>query len=92
MTLHAYFIQHAMTGLSPDRVAPFGNLRIKAYVPLPEAYRSLSRPSSPGVAKASTECTYVFDSSSGSDSGFTVFSLKLFEDAEYFLLLNCSVT
>ena len=28
-------------------VAPFGNLRIKGYVPLPKAYRSLSRPSSP---------------------------------------------
>ena len=29
------------------RVAPFGNLRIKPYVPVPAAYRSLSRPSSP---------------------------------------------
>ena len=28
-------------------VAPFGNLRINAYLQLPEAYRSLSRPSSP---------------------------------------------
>ena len=28
-------------------VAPFGNLRINRYVPLPVAYRSLSRPSSP---------------------------------------------
>ena len=28
-------------------VAPFGNLRINGYVPLPPAYRSLSRPSSP---------------------------------------------
>ena len=28
-------------------VAPFGNLRIEGYVHLPEAYRSLSRPSSP---------------------------------------------
>jgi hypothetical protein len=32
---------------STYRVAPFGNLRIKRYVPVPEAYRSLSRPSSP---------------------------------------------
>ena len=31
-------------------VAPFGNLRINACVPLPEAYRSLSRPSSPAEA------------------------------------------
>ena len=29
------------------RVAPFGNLRIKGCLHLPEAYRSLSRPSSP---------------------------------------------
>ena len=34
------------------RVAPFGNLRINAYVPLPAAYRSLSRPSSAPDAKA----------------------------------------
>ncbi len=38
----------------PDWVAPFGNLRIYACVPLPEAYRSLPRPSSPVCAKAST--------------------------------------
>ena len=36
----------------PQRVSPFGNLRINAYVPLPEAYRSLSRPSSAPDAKA----------------------------------------
>ena len=29
------------------RVAPFGNLWINVYLPLPKAYRSLSRPSSP---------------------------------------------
>ena len=34
-------------------VVPFGNLRIKGYLHLPEAYRSLSRPSSPLRAKAS---------------------------------------
>ena len=37
-------------------VPPFGNPRIKAYWRLPEAYRSLSRPSSPLPAKASTRC------------------------------------
>ena len=35
-------------------VSPFGNLRIKACLRLPEAYRSLPRPSSPAGAKAST--------------------------------------
>ena len=36
----------------PCRVSPFGHLRINAYVPLPGAYRSLSRPSSAPDAKA----------------------------------------
>ena len=35
-------------------VVPFGNLGIKGYLLLPQAYRSLSRPSSPPRAKAST--------------------------------------
>ena len=34
-------------------VVPFGNLRINSYLPIPAAYRSLSRPSSPLRAKAS---------------------------------------
>ena len=36
------------------RVSPFGNLRINGYLRLPEAYRSLSRPSSAPDAKAFT--------------------------------------
>ena len=39
---------------SARRVVPFGNPRIKGYLLLPQAYRSLSRPSSPPRAKAST--------------------------------------
>ena len=39
-------------------VSPFGNPRIKAYSQLPTAYRSVSRPSSPLGAKASTKCPY----------------------------------
>ena len=39
-------------GVLLRRVSPFGNLRIKVYVPLPVAYRSLSRPSSAPDAKA----------------------------------------
>ena len=39
-----------------SRVAPFGNPRIKGYLLLPVAYRSLSRPSSPPRAKASFMC------------------------------------
>ena len=40
------------TGVLLQCVATFGNLRIKAYLLLPEAYRSLSRPSSAPDAKA----------------------------------------
>ena len=39
-------------GVLLRRVSPFGHLRINAYVQLPEAYRSLSRPSSALDAKA----------------------------------------
>jgi hypothetical protein len=39
-------------------VSPFGNLRIKGYSRLPEAYRSVLRPSSPSSAKASTKRPY----------------------------------
>ena len=38
-------------------VSPFGNLRFYGYVRLPAAYRSLSRPSSAPVARASTLCS-----------------------------------
>src|SRR5690606_28770970 len=47
---------------STCRVAPFGNLRIDSYVPIPAAYRSLSRPSSPLGAQASAVCPYLLSS------------------------------
>ena len=47
-------IQSGTTGYYPGQVTPFGNLRVKAYLPLSEAYRSLSRPSSPVGTKAFT--------------------------------------
>ena len=43
-------------------VSPFGNPRIKECWPLPAAYRSLLRPSSPLSAKASSECPFTLDS------------------------------
>ena len=54
-------IQLVVTGHYPSRVPPFGNLRIKAYLQLPEAYRSLSRPSSAISAMASTLRSYSLD-------------------------------
>ena len=48
------WIHLVVTGHYPGRVPPFGNLRINAYLRLPSAYRSLSRPSSAISALAST--------------------------------------
>ena len=47
--------------LATDRVAPFGDPGITACVQLPQAYRSLPRPSSPLCAKASTVRLLVLD-------------------------------
>ena len=44
-----------------SRVSPFGYLWINGHVPLPTAFRSLSRPSSALSAKASTLCSYLLD-------------------------------
>ena len=49
--VHLFDSMH-VTVVLPQWVSPFGNLRINAYLQLPEAYRSLSRPSSAPDAKA----------------------------------------
>ena len=49
--VHLFDSMH-VTGVLLQWVSPFGNLRIKGYLLLPEAYRSLSRPSSAPDAKA----------------------------------------
>ena len=43
------------------RVSPFGYLRIEAYLRLPAAFRSWSRPSSANGAMASTLCSSLLD-------------------------------
>ena len=55
------WIQPAVTGYDPCRVAPFGNPRIKGCLHLPEAYRSLPRPSSLPRAKASALRPFLLD-------------------------------
>ena len=50
---------HADGSPSDCRVVPFGNRGIKGHLHLPRAYRSLSRPSSPARAKASTIRPYL---------------------------------
>ena len=52
-------IQKTMT--LTGRVSPFGNPRIDGCSPLPTAYRSVLRPSSPLSAKAFTRCPYALD-------------------------------
>ena len=49
--VHLFDSMHVTGGLL-QWVSPFGHLRINAYLQLPEAYRSLSRPSSAPDAKA----------------------------------------
>ena len=58
--VHLFDSMH-VTGVLLQWVSPFGNLRIKAYVQLPEAYRSLSRPSSAPDAKAFPLRSYQLD-------------------------------
>jgi hypothetical protein len=48
------YIQPGDAAGSPQRVSPFGHPRINACTRLPEAYRSVPRPSSAFGAKAST--------------------------------------
>jgi hypothetical protein len=50
-----------VTGVATGRVAPFGHPEITARVQLPQAFRSLPRPSSPLDAKAFTVCLIAFD-------------------------------
>ena len=50
-----------VTRVTPRRVAPFGDPGITACLQLPQAYRSLPRPSSPPCAKASTVRPYALD-------------------------------
>ena len=67
------------------RVAPFGNLRIDAYVPLPVAYRSLSRPSSAPDAKAFPLRSFLLDLASSIGSRFRIMQAS-FRDS-FFLKL-----
>ena len=54
--LHALWIRAWMHGILPMRVSPFRHLRIFGHLPLPAAFRSLSRLSSALSAKASALC------------------------------------
>ena len=64
VALSTLFIHVAVTAFYRRRVSPFGYLRVKACLRLTEAFRSLPRPSSPCVAKASSCCPLLFDNNS----------------------------
>ena len=59
--LSGLWIHPVVTGHDPRRVPPFGYPWINAYVQLPKAFRSLSRPSSAISAMASTLRSYLLD-------------------------------
>ena len=61
---HAYLFDSVCVTLR--WVSPFGNLRISAHLQLPEAYRSLSRPSSAPDAKAFPLRSFMLDLVGGS--------------------------
>lgn len=81
----------------PLQVIPFGNPRVKASLPLSEAYRSLARPSSPAGAKAFTMCSNLLDACSSRllaepASNLCLFSLfLLWSPTKGVLLLICLV-
>ena len=62
---------------SACRVAPFGYPGIKGYLRLPRAFRSLSRPSSPPRAKASTVCPCLLSLTSHLTHGLIYLKLAL---------------
>ena len=87
--LHTLWIHAWMHGVRPVRVSPFRHLRITGHVPLPAAFRSLSRLSSALSAKASALCPFLLDlvrrcialqlfSFSGEAFSFLCFSASLF--------------
>ena len=63
-------------------VAPFGYLRIEAYLQLPAAFRSLSRPSSAPDAKAFTLCSFTL-------AFFESISLSVYVSGSHHVSLNC---
>ena len=62
---------------SACRVAPFGYPGINGYLRLPRAFRSLSRPSSPPRAKASTVCPCLLSLTSHLTHGLIYLKLAL---------------
>ena len=78
-------IQTGATPYERRQVSPFGNLRIKACVPLPEAYRSLLRPSSSDNAKASINgCNWFYANAQYSRRLFYPLTYQTFKERNCF--------
>ena len=90
-------VPHVRPGYAGDgpparRVAPFGHPRIKGYLLLPVAFRSLSRPSSPPRAKASTVCPCLLSARRTSPCGLIYLKLALLVFLLVYLLLMSNMS
>ena len=90
-------VPHVRPGIAGDgpparRVAPFGHPRIKGYLLLPVAFRSLSRPSSPPRAKASTVCPCLLSARRTSPCGLIYLKLALLVFLLVYLLLMSNMS
>ncbi len=86
----AYFVRRAMPVHCDGRVPPFGHPRFAGYLPLPVAFRSLSRPSSAPSAKASASCPFSLDLSSLAWSSVTRSSPLSIHSVNQLLFLSFS--
>jgi len=73
---------------SNGQVSPFGNPRIKSYLLIPVAYRSLSRPSSPLRAKASPVYPFLLSSTMPPFARHVCFFGGRFVSSFHFLWFN----
>ena len=90
-------VPHVRPGYAGDgpparRVAPFGHPRIKGYLLLPVAFRSLSRPSSPPRAKASTVCPCLLSARRTLTCGLIYLKLALLVFYSFYLLLMSNMS
>ena len=79
----------------PRRVAPFGHPRIYGHLPLPAAFRSLSRPSSPPRAKASPMRPFLtlffLKETAAGTSRLPVLCLRAVENTSSLVYSGCSL-